>query len=53
VTRLGGIAVLLIGNRIWRTMFEGAILLFSLHGLLVSIDMRIGVLVRQGKETEP
>lgn len=52
-TRLGGIAVLLIGNLMWRMMCEGAILLFSLHELLVSIDTRIGVLVRQGKRTEP
>ena len=53
VTRLGGIAVLLIGNLVWRMMCEGAILLFSLHELLVSIDMRTTVLVRQGKRTEP
>ena len=53
VTRLGGIAVLLIGNLVWRMMCEGAILLFSLHELLVSIDMRASVLVRQGKPTEP
>ena len=53
VTRLGGFAVLLIGNLVWRMMCEGAILLFSLHELLVSIDMRASVLVRQGKRTEP
>lgn len=53
VTRLGGIAVLLVGNLVWRMMCEGAILLFSLHEMLVSIDMRVGVLVRQGKRTEP
>lgn len=53
VTRLGGIAVLLVGNLVWRMMCEGAILLFSLHELLVSIDTRVGVLVRQGKRTEP
>jgi hypothetical protein len=53
VTRLGGIAVLLIGNLVWRMMCEGAILLFSLHELLVSIDTRVGVLVRQGKRIEP
>ncbi|WP_175304630.1 DUF4282 domain-containing protein [Candidatus Nitrospira nitrificans] len=52
-TRLGGIVVLLIGNLMWRMMCEGAILLFSLHELLVSIDTRIGVLVRQSKRTEP
>ena len=53
VTRLGGVAVLLIGNLMWRMVCEGAILLFSLHELLVSIDTRVGVLVRQGKRTEP
>jgi hypothetical protein len=53
VIRLGGIAVLLIGNLVWRMMCEGAILLFSLHELLVSIDMRARVLVRQGKRVEP
>ena len=52
LTRLGGIAVLLVGNLVWRMMCEGAILLFSLHELLVSIDTRAGVLVRQGKRTE-
>ncbi|HSA87352.1 MAG TPA: DUF4282 domain-containing protein [Nitrospira sp.] len=53
VIRLGGIAVLLIGNLVWRMMCEGAILLFSLHELLVSIDTRARVLVRQGKRVEP
>lgn len=53
LTRLGGIAVLLIGNLVWRMMCEGAILLFSLHELLVSIDTRAGVLVRQGKRIDP
>ena len=53
LTRLGGILVLLVGNLVWRMMCEGAILLFSLHELLVSIDMRTTVLVRQGKRTEP
>jgi hypothetical protein len=52
-TRLGGIAALLVGNLVWRLMCEGAILLFSLHELLVSLDTRAGVLVRQGKRTEP
>lgn len=52
-TRLGGIAALVVGNLIWRIMCEGAILLFSLHELLVSIDTRAGLLVRQGKRTEP
>ncbi len=49
LTRLGGIFVLLVGNLVWRMMCEGAILLFSLHELLVSIDTRAKVLVRQGK----
>ena len=52
-TRLGGIAALVMGNLVWRIMCEGAILLFSLHELLVSIDTRTGLLVRQGKRTEP
>ncbi len=49
LTRLGGILVLLVGNLVWRMMCEGAILLFSLHEMLVSIDTRAKVLVRQGK----
>jgi len=52
-TRLGGIAALVVGNLVWRIMCEGAILLFSLHELLVSIDTRAGLLVRQGKRIEP
>ncbi len=52
VTRLGGIAVLLVGNLVWRMMCEGAILLFSLHELLVSIDTRAKILVRQGKSPQ-
>jgi hypothetical protein len=52
-TRLGGIAALVVGNLVWRIMCEGAILLFSLHELLVSIDTRAGLLVQQGKRTEP
>ena len=51
--RLGGIFVLLVGNLVWRMMCEGAILLFSFHELLVSIDTRARVLVRQGKRAEP
>ncbi len=49
LTRLGGIFVLLVGNLVWRMMCEGAILLFSLHELLVSIDTRAKALVRQGR----
>ncbi len=52
-TRLGGIAALVMGNLVWRIMCEGAILLFSLHELLVSIDTRAGLLVRQGKRIDP
>ncbi|WHZ28336.1 MAG: hypothetical protein OJF51_003134 [Nitrospira sp.] len=47
--RVGGILVLLVGNLVWRMMCEGAILLFSLHELLVSIDTRAKALVRQSK----
>jgi len=49
LTRLGGIVVLLAGNLVWRMMCEGAILLFSLHELLVSIDTRTKALVLQAK----
>ncbi len=49
LTRVGGILVLLVGNLVWRMMCEGAILLFSLHELLVSIDTRARSLVLQGK----
>lgn len=52
-TRLGGIAALVVGNLVWRLMCEGAILLFSLHDLLVSIDTRTALLVQQGKRIEP
>lgn len=48
-----GVAALVMGNLVWRIMCEGAILLFSLHELLVSIDTRTGLLVRQGKRIEP
>lgn len=49
LTRLGGIFVLLVGNLVWRMMCEGAILLFSLHELLVSIDTRAKALLLRGK----
>jgi hypothetical protein len=52
-TRLGGIMVLLVGNLVWRMMCEGAILLFSLHELLVSIDTRAKALMLQGKRSRP
>ncbi|MBX3331662.1 MAG: DUF4282 domain-containing protein [Nitrospira sp.] len=51
LSRLGGIFVLLVGNLVWRMMCEGAILLFSLHELLVSIDTRTKGLVLQGKSS--
>jgi hypothetical protein len=35
---LGGILLLVAGNLVWRMMCEGAILLFSLHETLVSLD---------------
>jgi hypothetical protein len=53
LTRLGGILVLLVGNLVWRMMCEGAILLFSLHELLVSIDTRARIMVLQGKSNRP
>jgi hypothetical protein len=51
ITRFGGILVLLVGNLAWRMVCEGAILLFSLHELLVSLDTRVRVLVLQGKRS--
>ena len=36
--RFGGILLFLVGNLVWRMLCEGAILLFSLHEILVSID---------------
>ncbi len=53
LSRVGGIFVLLVGNLAWRMMCEGAILLFSLHELLVSIDTRAKGLVLQGKNSQP
>ena len=53
LSRLGGIFVLLVGNLMWRMMCEGAILLFSLHELLVSIDTAMKGLVLQGKNSRP
>ncbi len=45
LTRFGGIMVLLVGNLVWRMACEGAILLFSLHEVLVSIDNRAKALM--------
>lgn len=50
-TRFGGILLLLAGNLIWRMLCEGAILLFSLHEILVSIDNRARVLIDQAEAT--
>lgn len=51
LSRLGGVFLLLVGNLVWRMMCEGAILLFSLHELLVSIDTRAKGLVLRGKNS--
>jgi hypothetical protein len=51
LTRFGGIMVLLVGNLVWRMVCEGAILLFSLHEILVSLDNRVRVLVRRGENS--
>ena len=50
-TRLAGILLLSGGNLVWRMLCEGAILLFSLHEILVSIDDRTRALVMQGEVT--
>jgi len=36
-----GIAVLLLGNMLWRIICEGWIVLFSIHELLASIDKQL------------
>jgi hypothetical protein len=51
LTRFGGIMVLLVGNLVWRMVCESAILLFSLHEILVSLDNRVRVLVRRGENS--
>jgi len=38
---LGGIALLIIGNLLWRILCEGWILLFSIHDILGSIEKEI------------
>jgi len=45
--RLGGVLLLLAGNLVWRMLCEVAILLFSLHEIVVSIDNRARALVMQ------
>ncbi|UVT16320.1 MAG: DUF4282 domain-containing protein [Nitrospira sp.] len=51
LTRFGGIMVLLVGNLVWRMMCEGAILLFSLHEILVSLDTRARVMMARLQQT--
>ncbi len=51
LTRFGGIMVLLVGNLVWRMMCEGAILLFSLHEILVSLDTRARVMMARPQQT--
>lgn len=41
----GGILLLFAGNVVWRMMCEGAILVFSLHEILVSLDDKAKSLV--------
>jgi len=53
LTRFSGILVLLVGNLVWRMMCKGAILLFSPHELLVSIDTQAKGLALQGKSSRP
>ncbi len=48
-TRSMGLIFLIGGNLVWRMMCEAAILLFSFHELLVSIDEHEKELVRQFK----
>jgi hypothetical protein len=38
--RLGGILLLIVGNLVWRMLCEGAIVIFSMHSLLMSLDDR-------------
>jgi hypothetical protein len=38
---LWGIGVMVVGNTLWRIFCEGLILLFSIHGLLSSIERRL------------
>lgn len=42
-----GVLLLLGGNLVWRMLCEGAILLFSLHDMLVSIDARYEAQLRR------
>jgi len=38
---LGGIAVLIFGNLLWRIICESSIIFFRVHDLLVSIDKKL------------
>jgi len=42
---LMGILVLVLGNLVWRMLCEGAILLFSLHDVVVSLEDKADLLV--------
>jgi hypothetical protein len=49
----GGILFLVAGNLVWRMMCEGAILLFSLHETLVSLDDKARSLCTAGERYQP
>lgn len=43
----GGILALILGNLVWRMICEGAILLFSLHEVVVSIEDKAKILAAE------
>lgn len=43
----GGILALILGNLVWRMICEGAILLFSLHEVAVSIEDKAKILAAE------
>jgi hypothetical protein len=49
----GGILLLVAGNLVWRMMCEGAILLFSLHETLVSLDDKARSLCATSQRYQP
>ena len=49
----GGIVALILGNLVWRMMCEGAILLFSLHEVLVSIEDKAKTLATNAERSKP
>ncbi|OQW34787.1 MAG: hypothetical protein A4E19_17885 [Nitrospira sp. SG-bin1] len=53
LSRFGGIMVLLVGNLVWRMACEAAILLFSLHEILVSLDNRARALMLRDQAHHP